>query len=157
MSDQLIAEAACEVLATTAAVDVSETRRAVAAEHDGDDMIAFLSMVGTRAGTLALFCHPHVASVLAGGMLNMTAAELDDATVTDALGELVNQIGGTIKRKLAASGDEIMLSVPSVVSGSSMALKVMTDATPLAVDLQVGAGAVSLRFWQPAKGREQRA
>jgi CheY-specific phosphatase CheX len=154
MSDQLIGDAACEVLVTTACVDVSAIRSTPANGRDCDGLIAFLSMVGTRPGTLVLFCHPEVASALAGGMLSMGAGDLDDATIADALGELVNQIGGTIKRKLAASGDEIMLSVPSVVSGSSIALRVMTDAAPVAVDLQVDAGAVCLRFWQPKRARE---
>ena len=51
------------------------------------------------------------------------------------------------------SGGEIMLAVPSVVRGSSIALKVMGDGTPLAVDLQVAGGAVSLRYWQPKQAR----
>jgi len=153
MSDQLIADAAREVLRTTAGARVSETEALDAASRSSDSVIAVLGMVGSRPGTLVLFCQPTIASALAGGMLNMAADELDDATVTDALGELVNQIGGTIKRKLAASGGEIMLAVPSVVRGSSMALRVMGDGTPLAVDLQVDGGAVSLRYWQPKQAR----
>ena len=153
MSDQLIADAAREVLRTTACATVSDAEVLDAANRSTDSVIAVLGMVGSRPGTLVLYCPPTTASALAGGMLSMAADELDEATVTDALGELVNQIGGTIKRKLAASGGEIMLAVPSVVRGSSIALKVMGDGTPLAVDLQVAGGAVSLRYWQPKQAR----
>lgn len=152
MSDQLIADAAREVLTTSAQTVVSSAGPVPCTGADFDGVIAVLGMVGTRPGTLVLFCQPQIASALAGGMLSVPAEDLDDATVTDALGELVNQIGGTIKRKLAASGDEIMLSVPSVVRGSSIAVRVRTDCAPLAVDLQVDAGAVSLRYWQPKGG-----
>ncbi len=153
MSDQLIADAAREVLRTTACARVSDVGTADVANRGADSVIAVLGMVGTRPGTLVLYCQPRIASALAGGMLNMKADELDETTVTDALGELVNQIGGTIKRKLAASGGEIMLAVPSVVRGSSIALKVMGDGTPFAVDLQVDGGAVSLRYWQPKQAQ----
>jgi CheY-specific phosphatase CheX len=78
-------------------------------------------------------------------MLGEVGTEPEAETVRDAMGEMINPIGGTIKRYIGADGNEIMLSPPVVVSGSPLAHCVRSSQKPLTVDLDLGQGTASVR------------
>ena len=61
--------------------------------------------------------------------------------------EMVNQIGGTIKRYVGADGNEMMLSPPVVVSGSPLSHCVRSSQKPLNVDLDLGQGSFGVCLW----------
>ena len=63
------------------------------------------------------------------------------------MGEMVNQIGGTIKRYVGADGNEMMLSPPVVVSGSPLSHSVHSSQKPLNVDLDLGPGTFGVCLW----------
>ncbi len=146
---QQVIDAAREVLETAAATSIVSTAPG-GPLGTVDGVVAMVSFSGTRAGTLLLCCTRQVAATLAGGMLGLAADTLDDATVRDALGEIVNQVGGTLKRRLARSGAEMALSVPSVVAGHDVRVKVLTTGEPEAVDVAVPAGTLHVRLWLPS-------
>ena len=70
-----------------------------------------------------------------------------DDTIRDAMGEVVNQIGGVIKRAVAAGVSEMLLSPPVVVSGSPLTHRVRSSATPICVDLDLDGGSLGIRLW----------
>jgi CheY-specific phosphatase CheX len=146
---QQVVEAAREVLETAAATRIVGTAPG-GPLGSVDGVIAMLSFSGTRAGTLVLCCRLPVAAALAGGMLGLPTEDLDEPTVRDALGELVNQVGGTLKRRLAVSGAAMALSVPSVVAGRDVRVKVLATGEPQAVDVAVPAGTLHVRLWLPS-------
>ncbi|MFN8545610.1 MAG: chemotaxis protein CheX [Candidatus Binatia bacterium] len=150
IGDQLLIDATREVVETSAATSVSGARPGNGVAGDFDGIIALLSFSGSCPGTLAMLCQPSIAASLAAGMLGMTADEIEEEMVADALGELLNQVGGTVKRKLAADGDEIALSIPSVVSGSHVAIKVLASSMPVAADIVTDRGTIHVRFWMPS-------
>jgi CheY-specific phosphatase CheX len=61
-----------------------------------------------------------VARELAAGMFDEAAADVADADVMDALGEVANMIGGNVKALLGATS----LSLPSVTSGDRFVVHV---------------------------------
>lgn len=150
ITEQLVVDAAKEVLETTAQSAVQGARTAGGMESEFHGVIARLSLVGQRSAELVVLCAESLATQLAGAMMGMEAAEVDEALVTDALGELVNQFGGTMKRRLAASYGEMVLSVPSVICGD-MKMRVLSDAPPVCVDVQLEHGPVHVRVWIPKK------
>lgn len=150
IEEALLVEAAREVITTSAGVPVTGNGpgRTMAAEFDG--LVAMLSFSGSCPGTLALLCPPPLGAALAAGMLGMTPDECEADTVSDAFGELANQIAGTVKRKLAKSSNEITLSCPMVVRGSHVALKALAQPHPVSADLSTDAGMLHVYFWLPA-------
>jgi hypothetical protein len=72
---------------------------------------ATIELRGDWNGRLALTCAADVAGEIAGAMVGTTAAELSAEDVHDALGEVVNVVGGTVK---GALGGELALGLPEV-------------------------------------------
>jgi chemotaxis protein CheX len=147
ISRQVVEDAARDVLQTSASAEVLGATHPEGQSENVSGLIAMLSLTGPRGGTLVVSCDKAVAGRLAAGMLGTHGQEVDEDTVRDALGELVNQIGGTIKRRLVAAGADIMLSVPVVVAGSPISHRVKSKARPLAVDLQMKDGPLHVGVW----------
>lgn len=143
---ELIEEAAAEVLKNSAGAQVMRTTAPAAVLNNVSGLIGTLSLVGRQGGTLVVYCDRRDAARLAAGMLG-SADEPDEEIIRDALGELVNQIGGSIKRKLRASSGEMMLSVPMVIEGSPLAHRVKSSESPVAVELHLAEGSVRVCLW----------
>lgn len=147
MIDQRTVECATrEVLETSTGVAVRSVVDHAGADGDFAELVATLSLLGQRGGTLVVYCAWPQAVALAAGMLG-EEDEPDRETVHDALGEVVNQIGGSIKRQVGADGSELLLSPPVVVSGSPLrhCVKVTTD--PCTVALELDRGALHVCLW----------
>jgi CheY-specific phosphatase CheX len=141
-----VEQATREVLETSALATVLEAHHTAEADRDFAELIATLSLMGTRGGTLVVYCRWQQALDLASSMLG-GESEPDRETVHDAVGEMVNQIGGSIKRAIGANGSEIMLSPPVVVSGSPLRHCVRSSAQPLSVELVLSSGALWVCLW----------
>lgn len=153
ITNQVIERAVREVLETTAMAPVNRVHPGGGIDADYSGIVAMLGLGGGgNAGTLLLFCQWAVASSLAARMMGMGADEIDGEMVQDAMGELLNQIGGTVKRQVRGDGD-LILSVPSVVSGEPVCLKVLTNETPISVDVDVEPGTVHVRYCVPSSHR----
>ena len=150
ITEQLIVDAAKEVLETTSQAVVTGANCAVGMESHFTGVVARLSIVGQRSAELVMLCSLALANSLAAGMLGLAPEEVDEALISDALGELVNQVGGTVKRRLAAEYGDMVLSVPSVIRGD-MHLKVMSDQPPVCVDLHLDPGPMHVRVWVPKR------
>jgi len=71
---------------------------------------------GDQAFDLALVSSPEGCRDLSRAILGMAAgAPLRDAEVADAVGELVNMLGGSVKRRI--SGCELVLGLPLFIHG----------------------------------------
>jgi CheY-specific phosphatase CheX len=146
-SVEIVEESAREVVTTTVGAEVVKTARAGVPDSTFSGFVATLAFVGAQGGTLVLYCHRPLAVGMAAGMLGMNGEEPDDETVRDALGELVNQIGGTIKRKMGAQGGSLMLSVPVVIAGAPLSHCVKSSAKPVSIELQIDDGSMAVCLW----------
>lgn len=87
----------------------------------GDDRVtALVNLSGEWNGAVLMECDHGQACRFAGRFLSMDAPETIDDDVRDVLGELANMIGGNLKSILTSG---ILLSMPSVVDGSSYHLR----------------------------------
>jgi CheY-specific phosphatase CheX len=140
-----VEHAAREVLTTTAGLAVGAARAEVP-EEAFDGFVATLSLAGARGGTLVVYCHAAMATAITAGMLGLDGSDCDEETIRDALGELVNQVAGTLKRRLGAGAD-MVLTVPVVVAGMPLHHYVKAPTLPVAVSLAVGGDRVFVCLW----------
>ncbi|MBN1508083.1 MAG: chemotaxis protein CheX [Sedimentisphaerales bacterium] len=109
--------------------EVFETMVFVAlAESDGNSppiedvaLLGSITFKGRLEGCLAICCDVACARTIAANMLGMdTSAELGEADICDAIGELANMVMGAIKSKIQDDVGAIEVSIPSVVRGREL-------------------------------------
>ena len=147
MSPELIEQAAREVLQTTAGTPVLGASRGRRPQGHFDGVMATISLSGSRGGTLILYCDRPLANRVTSAILRLDDEEPGDETVIDAMGEIANQVGGTLKRKLGASGAEMMLSVPVVAAAAPITHSVKSTHDPVCIDVHLETGSLCLCLW----------
>ncbi len=85
------------------------------------DVISLVSFTGEHSGIIAFFGSKDMAIKITSKMLGMEIAEIDQ-DVKDAMGELSNMIGGTLKNKVSETFGAMHLSVPIVIAGADMSI-----------------------------------
>ena len=85
------------------------------------DVISLVSFTGEHSGIIAFFGSKDMAIRITSEMLGMEIAEIDQ-DVKDAMGELSNMIGGTLKNKVSETYGAMHLSVPIVIAGADMSI-----------------------------------
>lgn len=83
---------------------------------------SMIGLAGEVSGLIYFICGQPLACLVTSSMLGMEIAE-NDPSITDALGEVANMVGGSLKNKVP----EFMhnrLSLPSVVSGSDFEIHI---------------------------------
>jgi len=75
-----------------------------------------VGIAGAYKGILVIHAPDVVAMNLTSIFLGMDVAEVDD-DVRDAMGELANMLGGSIKQVISPGGKDVSLSIPSAVCG----------------------------------------
>jgi CheY-specific phosphatase CheX len=146
MSPEMIGESAREVLETTAGAQVLGVGTGTE-PGDVHGLIATITLGGPNGGTLVLFIERGLAIRFASTMLGLEAdAASDEETLIDAMGEIANQVGGTLKRKLSGGGD-MMLSVPVVAAASPVRHHVKSVAPPLCAEIILEGGRIAACLW----------
>ena len=87
-----------------------------------------IGMAGLYKGMLAIHLPEHVAMAITSNFLGMEVDQIN-ADVQDAVGELANMLGGSLKTALSDNGKDIQLSIPSAVCGSEYTLDCSTNKT----------------------------
>jgi chemotaxis protein CheX len=98
----------------------------------------FTSMVGLAGelcGVLTLCCTEKSATLMASKMLGLGVHEVGEH-IWDALGEITNMIAGNFKNKLPGISERCVLSVPTVITGSSYTCHSMADAGSIEIQLR---------------------
>lgn len=88
---------------------------------------AMVGLAGSTKGLVAIHLGYEEAKAVTGSFLGMEVEEVDE-DVRDAIGELANMLGGSIKSVLDEGGSEIKLSIPSAISGEEYTIDNLTDA-----------------------------
>lgn len=79
-------------------------------------VIGLLGFTGTRRGTFVVRTTEQLAKTIAAKMLMMEPADLGSfGEAADAFGEVVNMLGGNFKNTWVADGNQMELSVPTVI------------------------------------------
>lgn len=91
---------------------VPELTVSSADRHHSDRIVAWVSISGEWTGHLLVTTSAVGARAIAAGMFQLEPNEVDTAEIADALGEIANMIGGTVKGVVGAGA---ALSLPQVV------------------------------------------
>jgi len=112
---------------------------------------AFVHVTGEWAGSVLVSCTERLATAAAAAMLNQPEGSLQPGDVSDALGEVANMIGGSIK---ALMPEPSILSLPvvtfgtieTVVPGAELLQRLERSCIgePLTVTVLHGAGTVAV-------------
>lgn len=87
-----------------------------AAQEEGQQLVASVSISGDWTGHLMIVTGTECAQLIAGNMFQMEPAEISTAEVADALGEIANMVGGSVKGMVGVAAT---LSLPQVVLDAS--------------------------------------
>ena len=118
--NEAILAGAKEVFETMIFMDITE-----ASESDqkiqGDTLLGSITFNGDLEGCLTICCGFACAKTIAQNMLGMEPAdEISQEEVCDAIGEVTNMVMGGVKARLQDSVGNIMVSIPTVVSGHGL-------------------------------------
>lgn len=92
-----------------------------ASSHDNASLSAVIHIQGDWEGTVTIQASTTLATRIAAQMFMMEPDELDPAEVDDALGEVANMLGGSVKATVEGS---CTLSLPTVISGAQYTLTI---------------------------------
>jgi chemotaxis protein CheX len=98
----------------------------------GQQVVGTVGFIGDISGLIYIYLDAIFANEIAGHMLGMSAAELEEAgdeVVNDAVGELTNMTVGTFKNQLADKGFPCKLTIPSILRGSNFSIEPISSAT----------------------------
>jgi chemotaxis protein CheX len=96
---------------------------------------AIVGLGGNISGYLALHMTPEGACKIAGNMLGMLYAQVDDI-VCDAVGELVNMLAGSLKRYSSKNGELFKISIPTIVWGNDYYTHAPKDAEQILIGVK---------------------
>ena len=118
-----------------------------AAGITGPMLTGCVSISGAWGGSVFLQCSLDQARTAAEAMFGAEPGDLSDDEVSDALGELINMVGGNIKSLLPAPSS---LSLPSVAAGESFTVRVPGAVLVSRSALLCGTGTVLIHVWKAA-------
>lgn len=103
-------------------------------EHGAEPMITgCVQITGTWSGAVTVRCPTNLARKFAGAMFATAPDELEPDEVLDALGELTNMTGGSVKGLVPG---DCQLGIPAVAEGLNYSLSVPRGEAICAVDLE---------------------
>ncbi len=85
------------------------------ASRPGEEITGYVDIADAWRGNIGLTCSLAAAKHAASIMFDMDESELGQSEINDAIGELVNIVGGNIKALLPAPAE---MSIPHVIEGS---------------------------------------
>lgn len=94
-----------------------------------------IGLAGTSKGMLAIHLPKKSALAVTSAFLGMDVDQIDE-DVRDAIGELANMLGGSIKSALDPKGSGIQLSMPSSIFGEEYTIDCLAGADEVTVPFE---------------------
>jgi len=130
---QDIADATQEIFSSMVMLDVTPGEPFIRADSTLISSISgIIGLAGTIKGMLAIHLPEKAALAITTAFLGMDAEEIDE-DVCDAIGELANMLGGSMKAILDPNGSKVQLSMPSAIHGEEYAVDCLADAESVTV------------------------
>ena len=124
---KFVIKATKDVFATMVMMDLEDSyplQEAVTKFHCS--VTGMVGLAGTYTGILSIHCPQSLAMRITSNMLGIDVDEIGE-DVNDALGEIANMLGGSVKQVLSRGGLDINLSIPTVISGEEYTVNAMSD------------------------------
>ncbi len=137
-----------EIFATMIFLDLAVAEPLTQGKEDlGCHISAMIGLSGDFNALLGIHCPAEVGLAIGGAMLGMDLDEIDDDT-KDALGEITNMLAGGLKEAFAAEGTNLLLAIPTTISGSSYKISAPSGSNRIIIpfDLEVGRFYIDLKY-----------
>ena len=85
-----------------------------------------VGFAGTYSGVISIHCPVELALKVTSNMLGMECEEVNE-DLNDAIGEIANMLGGSVKQVLSKGGLDVKLSIPTVISGEDYTVNSLSD------------------------------
>ncbi|HXE96352.1 MAG TPA: chemotaxis protein CheX [Dongiaceae bacterium] len=85
-----------------------------------------VGFAGTYSGVISIHCPVTLALMITSNMLGIDCDEVSD-DLNDAIGEIANMLGGSVKQVLSKGGLDVKLSIPTVISGEDYTVNSLSD------------------------------
>jgi chemotaxis protein CheX len=112
-----IAEATTEVFETMVFKSLEAGEPTVDGAQPVANVVGAIRFLGSLSGTVSFYSSDGAAREIAGALLGISPEDANNE-VADAVGEITNMIAGSLRGKLAQSGENLMITPPSVTRGS---------------------------------------
>jgi len=118
----VFADALAEVISKVSGVSL---KNSVLPYHDGfDEMIGIMNLSGNNSGMLLITAKEAAMRVLCSLMIGIPEDEVTKDDIFDMLCELVNMTAGNAKLRLSNVSYSFALSLPFLISGDNMAIRI---------------------------------
>ncbi len=148
-----IVKATCDVFRTMMNVKVAAGEPCVEkAQIRRAEVIGSIGVAGFLTGSISLFLSKSLAKRAVAAMLMLDSADqLADAELVDAIGELTNMVGGSIKTELFQKAPLFDISVPSVYIGDDLHRRTVSDDLCFHVPFTAAGESFSVEFLMVTK------
>lgn len=85
-----------------------------------------VGFAGTYSGVISIHCPVALALKVTSNMLGIECDEINE-DLNDAIGEIANMLGGSVKQVLSKGGLDVKLSIPTVISGEDYTVNSLSD------------------------------
>lgn len=85
-----------------------------------------VGFAGTYSGVISIHCPVALALKITSNMLGVDCDEVNE-DLNDAVGEIANMLGGSVKQVLSKGGLDVKLSIPTVISGEDYTVNSLSD------------------------------
>ncbi len=96
-----------------------------------------VGFAGTYSGVISIHCPVALALKITSNMLGIDCEEINE-DLNDAIGEIANMLGGSVKQVLSKGGLDVKLSIPTVISGEDYTVNSLSDNDCVVVPFTVG-------------------
>lgn len=96
-----------------------------------------IGLAGLYKGMLAIHIPNEIAMAITSSFLGMKVEDVNE-DVLDAVGELTNMLGGSVKGILSENGRDIELSLPSTISGDKYNFQCREQSDIVVIPFSVG-------------------
>jgi chemotaxis protein CheX len=100
---------------------------------------AMIGLSGDFNAILGIHCPAKVGTAIGGAMLGIELEEVDD-DIKDALGEIANMLAGGLKEAFTLQQVNLMLAIPTTISGSSYKISAPAGGERILIPFDVAAG-----------------
>jgi len=96
-----------------------------------------VGFAGTYSGVISMHCPANLAMKITSNMLGMECDEVNE-DLNDAIGEISNMLGGSVKQVLSKGGLDVKLSIPTVISGEDYTVNSLSDSDCVVIPFVIG-------------------
>lgn len=96
-----------------------------------------VGFAGTYSGVISIHCPVALALKITSNMLGIDCDDVNE-DLNDAIGEIANMLGGSVKQNLSKGGLDVKLSIPTVISGEDYTVNSLSDNDCVVVPFTIG-------------------